>query len=140
LAPFAADLSYTTVFRTKSTNPDVVNLLQTFPFAVADPGGVQGVWTPALLIRVPFLKKIYVQNMALMILPTPPLFEAPYLPNHCEYLLKPYIARNYIHRATFAPLTVWVYLHSFSCCSFPKTRNHLLTTAVIMSINIHGNA
>jgi len=26
---------------------------------VADPGGVQGVRTPALLIRVPFLKKIY---------------------------------------------------------------------------------
>jgi len=31
--------------------------------AVADPGGVQ---TPALLIRVPFLKKIYVQNMSFM--------------------------------------------------------------------------
>jgi len=33
----------------------VVDLLWTH--AVADPGGVQGVRTPALLIRVPFLKK-----------------------------------------------------------------------------------
>jgi len=36
-----------------------------------------------------------------LILPTPPLFEASYLPNLCEYLPKPYIARNYVHRATF---------------------------------------
>ena len=37
----------------------------------------------------------------------PPLFEAPYLPNPCEYLHSPYIARNYIHRTTFPLLTVW---------------------------------
>jgi len=54
---------------------------------------------------------------------TPPLFEAPYLPNPCEYLHNPYIARNYIHQATFLPLTVWIYLHSFSCCSLPNTWN-----------------
>jgi len=51
-------------------------------------------------------------------------FDAPYLPNPCEYLHNPYIARNYILRTTFPPLTVWVNLHSFSCCSFPDTRNH----------------
>jgi len=28
------------------------------------------------------------------------------------------------HQTTFPPLTVWVYLHSFSCCSVPNTRNH----------------
>jgi len=60
-----------------------------------------------------------------LILP-PPLFEAPYLPNPCEYLHNPYIARNYIHWTTFPMLTVWVYLHSFSCCSLPKTRNHAI--------------
>ena len=54
----------------------------------------------------------------------PPLFEAPYLPNPCEYLHNPYIARNYIHQATFPLLTVWVYLHSCSCCSLPNTWNH----------------
>ena len=52
------------------------------------------------------------------------LFDAPYLPNRCDYLHNPYIARNYIHRTTFPPLTVWVYLHSFSCCSLTNTRNH----------------
>jgi len=56
---------------------------------------------------------------------TPPLFEAPYLPNTCEYLHNPYIARNYIHQTTFLPLTVWIYLHSFSCCSVPNTRNNV---------------
>jgi len=59
-----------------------------------------------------------------LILPTPPLFEAPYLPNPCDYLHNPYIARKYIHRTTFPQLTVWVYLHSFSCCSLPNMRNH----------------
>ena len=59
-----------------------------------------------------------------LILPTPPLFEDPYLPNPCEYLHNPYITRNYILRTTFLLLTVWVYLHSFSCCSLPNTRNH----------------
>jgi len=29
-----------------------------------DPGGVQGVRTPALLITVPFLKRTYFQNMS----------------------------------------------------------------------------
>jgi len=40
------------------------------------------------------------------------LFDAPHLPNPCEYLHNPYIARNYIHWTTFLPLTVWVYRHS----------------------------
>ena len=35
------------------------------PSPGADPGGVQGVWTPALLIRVLFLKRTYFQNMSL---------------------------------------------------------------------------
>ena len=52
------------------------------------------------------------------------LFDALYLPNPCEYLHNPYIAKNDIPRTTFLPLTVWVYLHSFSCCSLPNTRNH----------------
>jgi len=43
------------------------------------------------------------------------LFDTPYLPNPCEYLHNPYIARNYIHLTTFPPLTVWVYLHSNFC-------------------------
>jgi len=30
---------------------------------VADPGGVQGVQTPALLFRCPFLKRTYFENM-----------------------------------------------------------------------------
>jgi len=54
----------------------------------------------------------------------PPLFEVPYLPNPCEYLHNPYIAKNRIHRTTFPLLTVWVYLHSFSCCGVPNTRNN----------------
>jgi len=49
------------------------------------------------------------------------LFDAPYLPNPCEYLDNPYIARNYIHRTTFLPLTVWVYLRSNFCGGLRKT-------------------
>jgi len=36
--------------------------------AVADPGGVQGVQTPALLFKCPFLKKTYFENMSLRFL------------------------------------------------------------------------
>ena len=35
---------------------------------VADPGGVQGVQTPALLFRCPFLKRTYFENMSLRFL------------------------------------------------------------------------
>jgi len=35
---------------------------------VADPGGVQGVQTPALLFRSPFLKRTYFENMSLRFL------------------------------------------------------------------------
>ena len=34
------------------------------------------------------------------------LFDAPYLPNPCEYLHNPYITRNYIHRTTFLLLLI----------------------------------
>jgi len=50
-------------------------------------------------------------------------FEAPYLPNPCEYLHNPYITRNYIHRTTFLLLIVWVYLHSNFCGGLRKTGN-----------------
>ena len=33
-------------------------------------------------------------------------------------------ARNYIPWTTFLLLTVWVYLHSFSCCSLPNAQNY----------------
>ena len=52
------------------------------------------------------------------------LFDAPYLPNPYEHLHNPYIAKKYIHWITFPPLTAWVYLHSFSCCSLTNTQNH----------------
>jgi len=35
--------------------------------AVVDPGGVQGVQTPALLFRCPFLKRTYFENMSLVV-------------------------------------------------------------------------
>jgi len=37
------------------------------PMAVVDPGGVQGVQTPALLFRCPFLKRTYFENMSLVV-------------------------------------------------------------------------
>jgi len=49
------------------------------------------------------------------------LFDAPYLPNPCEYLHNHYVARNYIYWTTFPPLTVWVYLHSNFCGGLQKT-------------------
>jgi len=52
------------------------------------------------------------------------LFDTPYLPNPCEYLHNPYIARNYIHWTTFPLLTAWLYLHLFSSRSLPNTQNH----------------
>jgi len=48
------------------------------------------------------------------------LFDAPYFLNPCEYLHNPYITRNYIHRTTLPPLTVWVYLHSNFCGGLRK--------------------
>jgi len=54
-------------------------------------------------------------------LPYLPCFEAPYLPNPCEYLHNPYIARSYIQWTIFPPLTVWVYLHSIFCSGLRKT-------------------
>ena len=44
--------------------------------------------------------------------------------NPCEYLHNPYVARTYIYQTTFLPLTVWVYLHLFSCGSL-QTREIL---------------
>jgi len=52
------------------------------------------------------------------------LFDAPYLPNPCEYLHNPYIARNYTHRTTFPLLTVWVYLHSKFCGGPKHAKSH----------------
>ena len=37
-------------------------------YTVADPGGVQGVQTPAILFWVPFLKRTYFENMSLRFL------------------------------------------------------------------------
>ena len=37
------------------------------PTTVADPGGVHGVQTPALLFRCPFLNRTYFENMSLVV-------------------------------------------------------------------------
>ena len=63
-------------------------------------------------------------------------FDAPYLPNPCEYLHKPYIARNYIHQTTFLLLTVWVYLHSNFCGGLQKKQAQNVIEC-IMAVQSH---
>jgi len=49
-------------------NKNVQKFLKNRYKPVAGPGGVQGVQTPALLFRCPFLKRIYFENMSLRFL------------------------------------------------------------------------